>query len=206
MSRKKLLLFLIILTVAASGTVFAGGRKEMPVEEPEAPAESSAPVVAEKPESDAPSYPPAGWVTDVREAVRKAEAEDKEILIDFTGSDWCVWCQKLEKEVFSTREFMEYAEENLVLLFVDFPSGIDLSEQQMMHNQMLAQLMSVQGYPTIWLMEKDLAPIMATGYRDGGVEEYIRHLEEDRPEVSKTQKDEFRASLRSALEANLGSF
>ena len=63
---------------------------------------------------------PAGWTTDYKAALTKAKAENKNILIDFTGSDWCGWCIKLHREVLDKPEFIDYAKKNLVLLYLDY--------------------------------------------------------------------------------------
>jgi len=61
------------------------------------------------------------WLTDLQKAQAKAKTENKLVMMDFTGSDWCGWCIKLNKEVFSKPEFADYARKNLVLVEVDFP-------------------------------------------------------------------------------------
>ena len=191
-----LLLILTAFSAAAMGNRDAG--KPEPVEMKSATDESAAKQVND------PDYPPEGWVTDIREAYKIAQAEDKQILINFTGSDWCVWCKKLSKEVFTTPEFKTYADENLVLLFLDFPNTINLPKTQTDHNFMIAQLLGVQGYPSIWLLDGDLSPIMATGYRDGGSSEYIRHLSEDRPDIDPAEREDFRKGFTQAIETNIG--
>lgn len=70
------------------------------------------------------------WLTDAAKAQAQAKAEKKLVLLDFTGSDWCGWCIKLNKEVFSKPEFAEYAKKNLVLVEVDFPRRKKLSPAQ----------------------------------------------------------------------------
>ena len=62
------------------------------------------------------------WIDDFDEAVKLAKAENKDLLVDFTGSDWCGWCIKLNKEVFSQPDFAGYAKKNLVLVELDFPN------------------------------------------------------------------------------------
>jgi protein disulfide-isomerase len=62
-----------------------------------------------------------GWLTDWEAAKAKSKTEDKPILINLTGSDWCGWCIKLEKSVFSKKEFKEFAAKNLILMEADFP-------------------------------------------------------------------------------------
>jgi protein disulfide-isomerase len=202
MNRKQTatLLFLIISLLIINLSVSARGSREVPAE-----TQSSLKVEVETSDLSDSAYPPKGWVTDIREAYKIAQAEDKQILFNFTGSDWCVWCKKLSTEVFTTMEFQDYVNENLVLLFLDFPSGINLTEDQVNHNQLIAQLMNVQGYPSIWLTDKDLNPLIATGYREGGATEYIRHLREDLPDVPEEERDGFRSAFTEAIEVNLGS-
>src|SRR5438093_216309 len=65
----------------------------------------------------------AHWYTDYEKALEKAKAENKNVLLDFTGSDWCGWCMKMDKDVLKTKEFKEYASKNLVLVEVDFPQN-----------------------------------------------------------------------------------
>ncbi len=58
------------------------------------------------------------WLTSVPDATARAKKESKLVLLDFTGSDWCSWCKKLDAEVFSKAEFADYAKKNLVLVTV----------------------------------------------------------------------------------------
>ena len=210
MSRRKLTVFaltaVLILVFAAAGVSARGNSDSAPEPKPEPiPVKDSGTGSKSAEAADmASSYPPAGWVTDIGEAYRLAQKDDKDILINFTGSDWCVWCKKLSSEVFNTDEFKAYADKNLVLLFLDFPSSINLPEKQVYHNQLIAQLLGVQGYPSIWLMDKELNPQMVTGYQPGGADEYIRHLEEDLPEVADDEREAFRLAFTEAVESNLG--
>ena len=69
---------------------------------------------------------PEGWLDDYDAALKKAAAENKHVVIDFSGSDWCGWCKRLDKEVFATDEFRKGAAEKYVLLMVDSPSDKSL--------------------------------------------------------------------------------
>src|SRR5260221_13878642 len=89
------------------------------------------------------------WMTDLSKAQAKAKAEKKLVMLDFTGSDWCGWCIKLHKEVFSKPEFEEYAKKNLVLVEVDFPRGKQQTEELKKANQKLQQKYGIEGYPTL---------------------------------------------------------
>src|SRR6266436_10212897 len=90
-----------------------------------------------------------GWIDDLEKAKAQAKAENKKILLDFTGSDWCGWCMKLDKEVFSQPAFKEYAAKKLVLVEVDFPRKTKLPDATKKQNDSLAQKFKIQGYPTI---------------------------------------------------------
>src|SRR6266478_493957 len=94
------------------------------------------------------------WLTDVPKAVAKAKAENKLVMLDFTGSDWCGWCIKLGNEVFSKAEFAEYAKKNLVLVEVDFPRRKEQSNDLKKANQALQDKYKIEGYPTIIVLNK----------------------------------------------------
>ncbi|MFO7830897.1 MAG: thioredoxin family protein, partial [Desulfuromonadaceae bacterium] len=89
------------------------------------------------------------WHTDMDKAQQIAAKNDKHILINFTGSDWCPWCIKLDTNVFSTSEFAEFAAAELVLVKVDFPRKEQLSQEQSAANERLAKKYRVRGFPTL---------------------------------------------------------
>src|SRR6516165_5596792 len=108
------------------------------------------------------------WLTDVPKAQEKAKAEKKLVMLDFTGSDWCGWCIKLNKEVFSTPEFAKYAGKNLVLVEVDFPNQKHQSDELKAANEALQEKFKVQGYPTIIVLDSAGKKIGELGYQAGG--------------------------------------
>ena len=75
------------------------------------------------------------WETNLETALQKAKTENKAVLVNFTGSDWCVWCQKLSAEVFSKSEFEDYADDNLILVKIDFPQSIEQSAETKFYNR-----------------------------------------------------------------------
>lgn len=116
------------------------------------------------------------WETDYDAAVAKAKAENKTVLLNFTGSDWCGWCIRLKKEVFSQDAFKEYAEENLVLVTLDFPRRKQLPAEEKAQNQELANKHGIRGFPTILLLNGEQDVLLTTGYQAGGPEAYVEHL------------------------------
>lgn len=118
----------------------------------------------------------AGWMTDFKAAQSQAAAEQKPMLLDFTGSDWCGWCIKLDEEVFSQNAFKEYAADSLVLVELDFPRGKEQSDALKAQNKALAEKYGVRGFPTIVLLSSDGDLIEKTGYRPGGAESYVAHI------------------------------
>lgn len=117
------------------------------------------------------------WHINLEEAVEIAKAENKNILVNFTGSDWCIWCKKLTAEVFSKEKFSEYANENLVLVKLDFPRKKTLPESEQQYNYRLLTKYGVRGFPTILLLDSEGKLVQQTGYVQGGVENYIKHIE-----------------------------
>jgi thioredoxin-related protein len=123
----------------------------------------------------------SGWLDDYHKAQQEAKTSNKLLLLNFTGSDWCGWCIKLDKDVFSQAEFKEYASKNLVLLELDFPwpgrarwqeQAAELKKQ----NQDLARQYDVHGFPTLIVLDGNGQEIRRfEGYLPGA--ELIAQLE-----------------------------
>jgi thiol-disulfide isomerase/thioredoxin len=121
------------------------------------------------------------WITSFEQAKAKAQKENKDILINFTGSDWCTWCIRLAKEVFSQPGFAEYAKDKYILVEADFPmSPLGQPEAIDPQHQELSDTYEFQGFPTIMLFDKQGRPFAQTGYQPGGPQAYNAHLEEFR--------------------------
>ncbi len=118
-----------------------------------------------------------GWLDDLEKAKAQAKAENKKILLDFTGSDWCGWCKKLDAEIFSTQEFKDYAAKKLVLVELDFPKGFKLPEATQKQNEALAKKFQVRGYPTIIITSASGTKKGELGYVEGGPKAFIKALE-----------------------------
>lgn len=117
------------------------------------------------------------WLTDFPAAQATAARENKLLLMDFTGSDWCSWCIKLKEEVFSQTEFKEYAAQNLVLLEVDFPQRKKQSREQVVANEALRDKFKIEGYPTIIVLDSAGKQIGQLGYEPGGPKNFIGQIE-----------------------------
>lgn len=120
-----------------------------------------------------------GWETDFAKAVERAKKENKPLLLDFTGSDWCGWCIKLDKEVFTQAAFKTYAASNLVLVSLDFPRKKVQSAELKKQNEELSEKYNVEGFPTVVLLAADGKKVLGTtGYQRGGPEAYVKHIQE----------------------------
>jgi len=124
-----------------------------------------------------PARAEGAWLTNYEQALAKAKQENKRVLMDFTGSDWCSWCMKLDKEVFSTSKFTSYAAQKLVLLKVDFPRFKHLTDEQQKANEKLAREFGIEGYPTVIILDAAGKKIGQTGYQPGGPEAFLATLE-----------------------------
>lgn len=116
------------------------------------------------------------WKTDYDAALKQAAAENKYVLVDFSGSDWCGWCMKLEKEVFSRKEFIDYAQDNLICVLLDFPRRKDLPKAQKDANQALLDQYQVQGFPTVLILNPQGRVIKRTGYQPDGAAKYVEFI------------------------------
>ena len=117
------------------------------------------------------------WLTDLPTALARAKKENKAVLLDFTGSDWCGWCMKLKAEVFDTFEFGAYSAANLILVEVDFPKRKKISVDQQNANYALASQYGIKGYPTIIILNADGRLLGQCGYMEGGPVAFVGRIE-----------------------------
>lgn len=121
------------------------------------------------------------WLTSMDKAMEISAKEKKPIMLFFTGSDWCGWCIRLQKEVFYKPEFVKWAKEKVVLVELDFPRRKQLDPALQQQNYGLQNALKVQGYPTIWFITAEkkadgnvsLSQLGSTGYVAGGPEAWL---------------------------------
>lgn len=120
------------------------------------------------------------WLTDLPRAQAQAKAENKLVLMDFTGSDWCPWCIKLDNDIFAKAEFANYAKTNLVLVLLDFPNNKPQSAELKKANAALATKYNPEGiFPTLIAMKPDGTVVWTNpGYLEGGPAALIAQLNE----------------------------
>lgn len=118
------------------------------------------------------------WKTSFAEAVAEASQQNKQILLNFTGSDWCPWCVKMDQEVLSRKQFSEFASKNLILVKLDFPRHKKLSADEKAQNDQLAKKYGVQGFPTFVLVDSSGKEVRRQeGYLEGGPHEFLKWAE-----------------------------
>ncbi|MFT7678793.1 MAG: thioredoxin-related protein [Planctomycetota bacterium] len=133
------------------------------------------------------------WFADFDEAAMEAKAQGKDLLVDFTGSDWCGWCIKLHKEVFDHEEWIRGASADYVFVALDFPRGTAAKRRvpNAARNLELQQLYDVTGFPAVLLMSADGDRFGQLGYKAGGPANYLR--------LMRQQRRQGRAKLERAL-------
>ncbi len=115
------------------------------------------------------------WETNVTKAMEISNETKKPLLLFFTGSDWCGWCIRLQKEVLKTPEFASWAKENVVLVELDYPRRAPQTPEIKKQNEELQMAFGIQGFPTIILANAttkegkvNFTGIGSTGYVAGG--------------------------------------
>jgi len=122
---------------------------------------------------------PEGWTDDFEAAKEQAKKEDKMLLVDFSGSDWCGWCKKLDREVFAQPEFLKGVKKDFVLVMIDSPRDKSLlSEKASKQNPELQKKYRISGYPTVLIMDAAGEVLDKTGYRNGGAKAYVKYLKD----------------------------
>lgn len=132
---------------------------------------------------------PEGWIDDYDLALKRAAEENKYIVADFSGSDWCGWCKKLDREVFDTEVFRKGAADKYVLLMIDSPSDKKLlSEKAAKQNPGLVDKYGIRGFPTVLILDAKGEKVAKLGYQKGGPEKYLKLLESSVKEGPDIQK------------------
>ena len=115
------------------------------------------------------------WETDINKAISASNKTKKPMLLFFTGSDWCGWCIRLQKEVLKTPEFAAWAKKNVVLVELDYPRSKPQSDAIKNQNNGLQQIFGIQGFPTVYFAtakvkggKPSYTGIGSTGYVAGG--------------------------------------
>src|SRR5690348_14963436 len=117
------------------------------------------------------------WLTSVPQAIAQAQKDNKMVLLDFTGSDWCTWCIKFKKESLDTQDFKDFAAKNLVLVELDFPHKKPQTAAEKEANRALAAKYNVDGFPTFVVLDKDGKEIgRQVGYKPGGAKAFIEKI------------------------------
>lgn len=117
------------------------------------------------------------WTDNFDEAKAEAKKNNQLILVDFTGSDWCGWCIKLDEEVFSKKEFKDYVKDKFVLLELDFPRQKKIPAKIKAQNEELRQKYGVRGFPTVLVLDAEGKVVDKLGYMPGGPSAFIKALE-----------------------------
>jgi thiol-disulfide isomerase/thioredoxin len=141
---------------------------------------------APRPQADESAAPPPSaaqtselsWGTDLPAALNQARSENKMVLLDFTGSDWCGWCIKFDHDVLSTGQFAGYAKSKLVLVRLDFPHHKEQDAALKQANEQLSKRFGVDGFPTFVLLNSAGKELWRqVGYAEGGPDAFIAELD-----------------------------
>ena len=152
------------------------------------------------------------WYADYDEALAVAKEQQKDLLVDFTGSDWCVWCHRLDDEVFGVEGFMEGVQDKYVLVKLDFPNDQAIKDAvpNPERNNELMERWGVRGFPTVLAVDTESRPFAKTGYMQGGPDAWLTDLDEKvtsgRVELKKVSAllERFDEAAPEAREAVLG--
>jgi len=117
-----------------------------------------------------------GWSNNANDVFKQAKIDNAPIILNFTGSDWCIWCKRIKAEIFETPEFKAWVKEKKVaLLEIDFPRNKKQSDMLRAQNQSLKEEVGIQGFPTLIIISK--GKIIRTGYVKGGPKAWIASVE-----------------------------
>ena len=118
------------------------------------------------------------WIEDFRLAQSIAAQTGRDILMAYISSDGSEWSQRMDKEIFQTEEFKNYARKNLVLLRLDFPRNVPQTEKLKEQNRLLAEAHGVRGYPTVIFLNPRGQKFGQARYMKGGPKAFLESLQQ----------------------------
>lgn len=119
------------------------------------------------------------WKLDFEQAKKLAIEENKNIVIVFSGSDWCAPCIKLDRNIWQSEAFNKAAEENWIIVRADFPrkKANQLEEIQITKNRKLAEKYNTEGsFPLVVVVDKNGKLLGKMGFKNVTPEEYIKMI------------------------------
>lgn len=130
-----------------------------------------------------------GWITDFEKAKTQAAEENKSILLEFTGSDWCPPCKQMAANFFSKKDWVDQASKDFILVELDFPNNKEgMSDELQAQNETLSEQYGISGFPTIVLTDSEGSPYsMKVGGFNGSIDEHIGMLRDEKNNGAKFQ-------------------
>lgn len=121
--------------------------------------------------------PASQWSSDLSAALIQAGKEERLVLVNFTGSDWCIWCHRIRDEILSKHHFLDYAKERFSLVVLDFPQKTPLSPEQQKLNADWAKKYNIESFPTILVLNPAGEELGRIPYIQGGPKTFVRELQ-----------------------------
>ena len=121
------------------------------------------------------------WKFDFEEAKQLANEENKNIILVFSGSDWCAPCIKLDRNIWQSEAFKKEADENWIIVKADFPrkKANQLEDSQTEKNRKLAEKYNVEGsFPLVVILDKSGKILGKMGFKNVSSEEYVKMIQE----------------------------
>ena len=122
--------------------------------------------------TDKPSEPQ--WYTSLDAALKEAARTNRQILLVVSGSDWCPPCMQLERKILSTKDFLQIAAANLILLKADFPRRAPQSAQEKADANAIIKRYPIEGFPTVFLLSSNGEVLdKKVGFSGGSPKKYL---------------------------------
>ena len=117
------------------------------------------------------------WYTDYSKALEVSKKTNKPIVLFFTGSDWCTWCNKMEAEILSQSDFVSAVGDKFIFVKLDFPMKTKLDANIEAQNNALMDKYNVEGFPTLIIIDSKEKYITKANYQQGGAKNFASHLQ-----------------------------
>ncbi|MGB1037397.1 MAG: thioredoxin family protein [Bacteroidia bacterium] len=101
-------------------------------------------------------FSPTSSFESFENSLEQAKKSNKNLLLIFSGSDWCKPCILLKKNILDTEEFSTFSDSNFIQLHLDFPykKANQLEKEEKLRNEKLAERYNSEGvFPKIVIID-----------------------------------------------------
>ncbi|WP_201456330.1 disulfide reductase DsbH [Chlamydia sp. 17-3921] len=109
------------------------------------------------------------------QAMQNSQKDNRPVCLFFTGSDWCIWCIKMQQQILTTPDFISFAKDHLHMVELDFPQNPSQKNLDPQRYELKSQY-DVKGFPQLVFIDEQGKELARMGFEFGGGAAYVNKI------------------------------